>query len=357
MRILVIGGTGFIGRFVVRDLLRQGHDVTLFHRSRSEDPLLASAHQISGDRNCLSAHASEFLPLAPDVVLDVILGSERQARALVDAFSSAAGRLVAVSSMDVYRACGILNGTEPGPPQELPLTEDSELRTKPPYPAEAVRKLKTVFPWLDDEYDKIPVERVIMSGQLPGTVLRLPMVYGPGDPLHRLFPILKRIEDGRPVILLQEEAARWRGSRGYVENVAAAIALAVTSRRAAGMIYNVAEPQAFTELEWTRRVAAVCGWNGSVVAVPRQQTPAHLRVPFNTDQHWIASSARIREELGFAEPAPLEAALERTIAWERAHPPAGIDPKQFDYAAEDAWPGSSSAATAPAGSREPRSER
>lgn len=344
MRILMIGGTGFIGGFVVRELLRQGHEVTLFHRSRSEDPLLAPAHQISGDRNDLAAHVSQFQQLAPDVVLDVILSSERQARALVDAFSGIAGRLVALSSMDVYRACGILHGTEPGPPQELPLTETSELRTQPPYPQEVVRKLKGVFPWLDNEYDKVPVERVVMGGQLPGTVLRLPMVYGPGDPLHRLFPILKRIDDRRPAILLHEDVALWRGSRGYVENVAAAVALAVVSVRAAGTIYNVCEPEAFTELEWTRRVAAVRGWDGSVMAVPREQTPAHLRVPYNTDQHWVANSARIREELGFAEPVPLEAALDRTIAWERAHPPAEIDPKQFDYAAEDAWLGSNNAA-------------
>ena len=57
--------------------------------------------------------------------------------------------------------------------------------------------------------------------ELPGTVLRLPMVYGPGDPLHRLFPILKRIDDGRPALLLDERMAQWRATRGFVENVAA----------------------------------------------------------------------------------------------------------------------------------------
>jgi nucleoside-diphosphate-sugar epimerase len=162
------------------------------------------------------------------------------------------------------------------------------------------------------------------------------MIYGPGDPLHRLHPFLKRIDDGRPAILLQEELAHWRGLRGYVENVAAAITLAVTSPQAAGRIYNIAELQAFSEFEWTQHVGRAAGWKGTVLVLPKEQTPAHLQIPYNAAQHWTASSARIREELGYREPIPFDIALERTIAWERANPPAAIDPKQFDYAAEDA---------------------
>ena len=55
----------------------------------------------------------------------------------------------------------------------------------------------------------------------------------------------------------------------------------------------------------------------------------------NTEQDWAVSSARIREELGFVEPIPLDVSLARTIEWERAYAP-GIDPAQYDYDAEDA---------------------
>ena len=69
--------------------------------------------------------------------------------------------------------------------------------------------LQQVFGWLDEEYDKIPVEREILGDpDLPGTVLRLPMVYGPGDPLHRFFPTLKRMDDRRPAILFEEKLAK-----------------------------------------------------------------------------------------------------------------------------------------------------
>jgi nucleoside-diphosphate-sugar epimerase len=190
---------------------------------------------------------------------------------------------------------------------------------------------------VDDEYDKIPVERAIMNDpELAGTILRLPMVYGPGDMFHRLHAYLKRMDDGRPAILIQQDAAQWRGPRGYVENVAAGIALAATASKAAGRIYNLADPQPFSELGWVQQIARVAGWTGSVLPVSADLIPAHLKLPYNSAQHWSMSSARIREELGYAEPVPLEAALARAIEWQRANPPSQIDPSQFDYAAEDA---------------------
>src|SRR5436190_8561175 len=83
--------------------------------------------------------------------------------------------------------------------------------------------------------------------ELPGTVLRLPAVYGPGDRQHRLFPYVQRMHDGRPAILLEHGRASWRWTRGYVENVARAIALAVVQEHATGLIYNVGEAEALTE--------------------------------------------------------------------------------------------------------------
>ncbi len=118
--------------------------------------------------------------------------------------------------------------------------------------------------------------------------------------------------------------------------MAVAIVLASVSDRTAGRIYNIASDQQFTELEWTQKIGRVAGWKGSVMALPKDQTPAHLLSPLNTEQDWLVSSARIREELGYAEAVPLDVGIARTIEWERANPPSVTDPKQFDYAAEDA---------------------
>jgi len=337
MRMLVIGGTGFIGPFLVHDLERGGHTVAVFHRGLSAAPFPANVQHILGDRRNLSAHSTELRRFAPEVVIDVILSSHAQAVALMRTFRDVAGRVVVVSSIDVYRACGVLHGTEPGPLEPVPLTEESALRTGPPYPPEVLERLRGVFDWVDDDYDKVPVERVALeSAEFPGTVLRLPMIYGPGDRKHRLLPLLKRMDDGRKQILLADQVALWQGPRGYVENVAAAIALGATSPSAAGRVYNVAQESPYSELEWAKLVAAQTAWSGEFVVLPRERTPKHLLLPGNWSQHWTTSSRRIRQELSYREPVPLEEALRRTIAWERANPPADLDPKEFDYAAEDA---------------------
>jgi nucleoside-diphosphate-sugar epimerase len=338
VRILVIGGSGFIGPPLVEQLAASGHEVAVFHRGKSAAALPARVRRIVGDRKALAKHRQELAAFRPEVVVDVILSSGSQAQELMQTFRGLARRVVALSSIDVYRACGVLHGLEDGPLERVPLTEESRLRTRlQTYPPEQIRMLQSVFGWLDDDYDKIPVERAVLADpQLPGTVLRLPMVYGPRDPLHRLLPILKRIDDGRPTILFSESMAQWRGSRGYVENVAGAIALAATSERAAGRIYNVAEPEAHTELEWARKVAEVAGWRGAFVVLPDERSPAHLRAPGNAAQHWVADSSRIRDELAYREAVPLEEAIGRSIDWLRAHPAADTGPHVFDYAAEDA---------------------
>ena len=162
------------------------------------------------------------------------------------------------------------------------------------------------------------------------------MVYGPGDDAHRLFPYLKRMDDGRAAILMDDVRARWLWARGYVEDIAEAVVLAVVDDRAAGLIYNVSDSHALTEAEWLREVGRVAGWRGEVVAVGGDRLPPRLRNPGNFEQHLTYDTTRIREELNYREGLSREEAIRRTIDWERAHPPDQIDPQEFDYAAEDA---------------------
>jgi nucleoside-diphosphate-sugar epimerase len=336
MRILLIGGNGFIGRFVVAALQEQGHTVAVFHRGTMA--ALSGVTEIRGDRHQFNASFQELQRFSPDVVIDLIISSGSQAEELMNIFRGATRRVLMLSSIDVYRAVGISHGTESGPLQEVPLTEDSELRRSlHPYPREGMQVMRKIFPWVTDDYDKIPAERVVMNDrEVPGTVLRLPMVYGPGDPLHRFYPVVKRIVDGRQRIIVPDTLAAWRSPRGYVENVAAAIALAATDDRAARRIYNVCEEPSFTELEWARRIAGEMQWAGEFVVLPVEHTPRHLLKPGNAAQHWTASSARIRHELGYEEPVAIEKAIRQTIFWERKNPPAVEFLAQFDYAAEDA---------------------
>jgi nucleoside-diphosphate-sugar epimerase len=336
VRILLIGGNGFIGRFLVAILKRQGHAVAVFHRGTNAAP--DDVEEILGDRQQLGARAHELKRFAPDVVVDLVVSSGPQADELMKLFRGATRRVVMLSSIDVYRAVGISNGTESGPLQELPLTEESDLRRKlHPYPPAQLHALQKFFGWVTDDYDKIPAERVVMNDrELPGTVLRLPMVYGPGDPQHRFYSGVKRIADGRRHILFPDKLAAWRSPRGYVENVAAAIALAATDDRAARRIYNVCEEPPFSQLEWAQKIASEMKWDGEFVVLPVEETPQHLIRPGDASQHWAASSARIRRELGYNDPVAIEEGIRRTIRWEQANPPDAPFMAQFDYAAEDA---------------------
>lgn len=334
MRILIIGGTNFMGPLVVQSLHSRGHDVTVFHRGKTTTTLPEGVQEIPGDRR--NYPLEKLQSTNPDVVLDMIPVIEQDGRDVMRAFKGIARRVVTISSQDVYRAFGRVNLKESGPVDLSPITEDSPLRENLyPYRGETPREADDPHK-LQDDYDKILIERVVMSDpHLPGTVLRLPMVYGPGDYQHRMFAFLKRMDDQRPAILMDEVEARWKWSHGYVENVADAIALAVTDERAPGRIYNVCEPQTYSMAEWVEKIGVAAGWQGRIVRVPQGRLPEPLRWGINAEQHIVVDLTRIRQELGYRERADINEATWRTVAWERANPPAKVDEKEFDYAVED----------------------
>ena len=338
MRVLLIGGSGFIGTPLAKELYSAGHQVAIFHRGHRPVPESVPIEEISGDRDRLGSHREQIREFRPDIMVDLILSSGDQARELIDFARGIVPRVVAISSMDVYRAWGVLLGVEAGGLEPLPVTEDSPLRAnRSLYSPETIQALRNTFSWLNQSYDKIAVEEAVLGNpEVSGTILRLPMVYGVQDPLERFRPLVKRIADGRSRIILSQDVAAWRGPRGYVDHVAHAIALAALSDRARGRIYNVCEEPCLPELEWQTRIARQANWDGKFVVMPRAETPPHVLVPGNLAQHVVASSRRIRDELDYQEPLDGDEAIRRTIAWQQTSPSKATDPEQFDYAAEDA---------------------
>ena len=336
MRILIIGGTHFMGPYIINNLCAAGHEVSIFHRGQTRAERPESVKEILGDRDRLREYAGDLQRLEPEVVLDMVVWHERHARDLMATFAGVARRVVVVSSQDVYRAFGRVNRHEDGEIDPVPITENSPLREKLyPYRGETPRAEDDPQSWLD-HYDKIPAERVVLNHpELSGTILRLPAVYGPHDYRHRMFPYLKRMLDGREAILLDEREARWRWTQGYVENVGDAIALAVTDSRASGRIYNVGEPFALSSAERIGQIAQAANWHGRIVTLPSERVPEKLRGDINADQDIVVDTSRIRQELGYSEHIDLAEAFQRTITWERDHFPEKIDPEMFDYAAED----------------------
>lgn len=295
MHILMIGGTRFIGPYVVRRLVAEGHAVTVYHRGETEAELPAQVRHIHDPAAAMPvlSFPADVLEMPVDVVVHMTPMSERDARAAVDAFRGRAARLVAVSSGDVYRAYGRFTGLEPGPIEEGPLTESSPLRAVfYPYRAQA----KSPDDWVYS-YEKILVEQAVLGEpELPGVVLRLPKVYGPGDNAVLATMYAFRDHPG------------WRWTHGYVENVAEGIVLAACHPAAAG-VYNVGE-------KYTPTIAE------RLAQLPSSSNVAPSAMPANFDQDIVYDTGRIRRELGYAEPVGYDESLRRTLG-NPAQPDAG----------------------------------
>lgn len=321
-RVLILGGTNFLGPHVVRGAVDAGHDVCIFHRGKSEPELPLTVRHVHGSFELFSVDLQELRGFAPEVVIDTVPYRDKNGQG-VSHFSDVAQRAVVVTSGDVYRAFARIWGSEPGSPDAVPLTEESPLREKPSPDLEA-----------GIDYDNVEVERMVAAIDLPTTVVRAPVIFGPNDPLHRLHRYVKRMDDNRPAIILDSRLADWRFSRSYVENVGHAVVLAASAPATADKTYNVGPGRTLTEREWVLAIAEAHGWDGKVVTAPPASLPEHLRVPFNTEQHLVLDSSRIRQDLSYAEHVPLRDALVCAIEWERANPPP-VAPTAFDYDAED----------------------
>jgi nucleoside-diphosphate-sugar epimerase len=220
--------------------------------------------------------------------------------------------------VDVYSNYGGLLRRETPAVQLAPAREDDPLRSfRYPYKGNPHRP-KGVEADLFEDYDKIVLEEVAMAdSRFETTVVRPPMIFGPGDKQHRFAWAINAVKaSGR--IAVDERAAGWPNSYGYVEDIAEAMVAAALAPKAAGRIYNVGQGFVRTPVEWLRVFAKLLGTSIEIEIVPpgdkgllwERAEASDLRYPLTLD------TSRIRQELGFAEPISERDALLATIAAE-----------------------------------------
>ena len=308
-RVTLLGGTGFIGCHVARRLLDGGAEVTTVQRGRSGAAATA-ARSLAADRSDPTALRAALAEAAPTVLIDMIAYTAEDMDRLLRSLPGSLKRLVVISSGDVYRGYGAFLGQEPAELATSPADEDAPLRTtRYPY-----RAMASGPEDVRHRYEKMDVEEVARGGAaVPVTVLRLPMVYGPNDPQGRVAGALARVRSGGGAVPVNAAESAWRCTRGYVEDVAAGIALAALDGRAVGETYNLGEADALSECEWLETVAEAAGIECAVVpdAGVAPSLPADWTVPL------VADTRRIRRELEYREPVGRGEGVRRSVPQER----------------------------------------
>ena len=284
MNVLIIGGTGFIGAEVARQLRGGGHAVTLYHRSPGAD---LPYRQFQGDRDDAGRLSECLAETNPDCVLHTCAMNKGSIETLVAALAGKTARSVVISSADVYKAFEVVNKLSDAPVQPVPLTETSPLRD--------VRNFLS-------GYEKIDVEAA--AKKLNAAVARLGMIYGRNDPRKRFADVVDAMRPSHgfnaptpPLsipLTVPRQVAAWRACYGGVRNAANGIKLLI-ERGKPGEIYNMADEASFTELEYREIIARLLNWRGEIVMTNEMPDA------FNYEQDLTLDTSKIRRELGYRD--------------------------------------------------------
>ena len=316
-RVLVIGGTLFIGRALVDDLLARGDEVVIMHRGKGT-PFGARVGQIRCDRNDVAAVRAALNDNPFDVVYDNVYDWERgttadQVAAAATAASQGLRRYVFTSSVAAYPPGGEYDENAPLVPSDYPNV----------YGAQKADSERALF-------------ELHRREGVPVTTLRPAFIYGPHNPFPRESFFWDRLRAGRPIIVPED------GSRTmqwvYVRDVARAAVLAATTDIAIGQAYNLAGYPPITQLEFVHLLARIADREAHLIHVPREQIEraggALFAPPFYFGVYLdippiTARDDRARRELGL-DFTPLEDGLRETYRWYEAQQTA-----QPDYSWED----------------------
>jgi nucleoside-diphosphate-sugar epimerase len=308
MRIVVIGGSGHVGSFLVPRLVRTGHEVVNLTRGVRtpyvDDEAWSEVEQIPVDRaveDAAGMFGKRVAALNAEVVVDMICFTPDSASALVEALRGRIGHLIHCGTIWRY-----------GLSAKQPMREDD---TSPPFGAYGTQKAAIA--------ELLAAET--RSGGLATTVLQPGHISGPGwapiGPLGNLDPeVWYALSAG------QEIAVPGLGAElmhhVHADDVAQAFQLAVERRdAAAGESFNVVAPSALTARGF---LAIAAGWFGQTAQM-RSVTWAEFRsatTPEYADSSWqhlsrsqYASIEKARTVLSYAPAFEPEAAVLDSIRW------------------------------------------
>lgn len=183
MKILLLGGTQFVGRHIAEALVKAGHQVTLFNRGQTADSLSANLERLRGDRDLGLPGLAQLAGRTWDVCVDVSGYTPSQVRASAQMLRDSVGHYVFMSAVSVY-----------GAPAAGPV--DESFPQLPPA-AESVTGIDR------DTYGplKVTCERIVEEYYPDrSTLLRPQIVAGPHDPYDRFSYWVRRVTQGTEML-------------------------------------------------------------------------------------------------------------------------------------------------------------
>ena len=299
---LVIGGTRFIGRHTVSELLSAGYEVTIFNRGTHADPFEDEGRvaHIEGDRTNDSDLRRAGLDIAPDVVIDCVAYKPRDVHTAVDVFADV-DAYVYVSSGSAYEADRV-----PKREGETPLhscsVEEATDDTDASYGPRKAEGDRAVFSAADRGVNAMSVRPTV--------------VYGPHDYTERFDYWIDRVDTHDRVVVPGEGSSLWQ--LAYVGDVARALRI-VAERGTPGEAYNVGDDHAPILREWVELLAEACETDVThVFASERELGAVGLSAdefPLYRDYPHLLDTTKLRE-LGW-ESTPHDRALAETVAEHR----------------------------------------
>jgi nucleoside-diphosphate-sugar epimerase len=310
LKVMVLGGTGFLGPFVVDELLRRSHEVAVVGRRERE--FSRPVKHFSGDASEAAQLRRVTKAWRPEGVVDLLHDTAAQAQAVVRALGGKVERSVHVSCAEVY-------GSRP----VCPVDEESEVLSAQDVEGAAQQAAA----------DEI-VLGAAANGKLPAAVVRLPALYGPRAPRPAEWFFVRRILDGRQRLALPDGGLHIC-HRGFVQNMAWGVAQALTAAKAPGQVYNLGEEKLYTLSQLAQGIAKALDHEWELYSVPGHLwTTPHAHTSF-FDLRKARSHLRYRDRM-----IPRDG-LEITVAHLCQQPMGdewswpGID-DPFDYHREDA---------------------
>ena len=321
-RAVLIGGTGMVGRAAARALAADGWEVVTVSRSGTLPAGLAElgVEPVVADRED-DTQLRAALGNGADLVLDTIAYGRRHGEQL-NALDGLVGSLVVISSGSVYaddegRA---LDG-EGGEPPVLPVPIPETQRTAEPGDATYSTR-------------KAELERTLLEGPRPATLVRPGAIHGPGAELPRELFFVKRAVDGR-----RRVALAWNGESRFhttsVANLAELIRLAAA--QPGKRVLNCGDPEPPSTLEICRAIGEALEHEFEPVLLPADEFGNPWAVP----RPFVFAMEAAERELGYRPVTAYPEAVRETCAWlvgelEGGRSWAGTYlEKTLDYAAED----------------------